>query len=98
MSPDPSGSVISVLSENGFLRRWELGFEQSGSYHVVRALRSVTLHTFKQPPLSGDAIFLSGFRFRVDPVAQRYPSQPLPPTAGIRQSAYAAHISANYGV
>jgi hypothetical protein len=90
-TPVSGGTVISVLSENATFRHWELGFEQSGSYLAVRALRSEpTLHTFRRPPLSRYAIFPSGFRLRVDQVAQRYPSQPFPPVAGITQAAYAA--------
>src|SRR5207248_2978167 len=46
----PDGSAVSVVSESVELRRWKLGFGSFHSYHVVRALRGIVLHTFRRSP------------------------------------------------
>jgi hypothetical protein len=57
--------------------RWRLGFKQCSFRLIARALQDKTLSVFEPFPLLQHALFPYGFRFQVNRMAQRYPSEPL---------------------
>ena len=71
-------------SECDFLHRWGLGFRQSSFRPITRALRGGTFGVFQWPPLLGHALFPSGFRRPVNPMAQKRSSEFLLAAPGIQ--------------
>ena len=64
--------------------RWGLGFRQSSFRPITRALRGSTFGVFQRPPLLGHALFPSGFRRQVNPMAQERSSEFLLAVPGIQ--------------
>ena len=63
---------------------WGLGFRQSSFRPITRALRDGTFSAFGRLPLFGHAVFPSGFRLQVNPMAQKHPSEFLLTASGIQ--------------
>src|SRR5258707_3957071 len=69
--------------EGATFPRWGLGFRQCSFRPIRRALRGGAFGVFEQPPLFERAVFPSGFRLQVNPMAQKQPSKFLLAAPGI---------------
>jgi hypothetical protein len=94
----PGGGSRSRKSDDRFLRRcgvgvvaagvrfhhWGLGFRLCSFRRITRASRDGTVNAFGCLPLLGHALFPSGFRLQVNPMAQKRPSEFLLTVSGIQ--------------
>ncbi len=70
--------------EGATFPRWGLGFRQCSIRPIRRASRGGALGAFSQPPLFRHALFPSGFRLQVNPMAQEHSSKFLLAVPGIQ--------------
>src|SRR5262249_34747566 len=79
------GAAIEAFSQRVCsFHHWGLGFRQYSFRLITRALRDGTVNAFGFLPLLWHALFPSGFRLQVNPMAQKRPSDFLLTVSGIQ--------------